>query len=102
MGGRATIKVTLADVCKICARYVQGVCKMCARCAQYYMCVPLEPWRPLATLGDPWRPLAINGDMPENGHFENSENRFVGFFYQFPCRVKRAKRLNEKPDFGTG
>ena len=61
-----------------------------------------NPWRPSATLGDPWRPLATIGDMSENGHFENSENRFVGFFYQFTCRVKRAKRLNQKPDFGTG
>ena len=32
----------------------------------------------------------------------NSENCFVGFFYQFTCCVKRAKQLNEKPDFGTG
>ena len=26
----------------------------------------------------------------------NSENRFVGFFYQFTCRVKRVKGLNEE------
>ena len=29
----------------------------------------------------------------------NSENCFVGFFYQFTCRVKRTKGLNDKPEF---
>ena len=29
----------------------------------------------------------------------NSENRFVGLFYQFTCRVKRTKGLNDKPEF---
>ena len=61
-----------------------------------------QTWGSPLNLGDPWRPLATIGDMPENSNFENSENCFVGFFYQFTCRVKRAKRLNEKPDFGTG
>ena len=29
----------------------------------------------------------------------NSENCFVGLFYQFTCRVKRTKGLNDKPEF---
>ena len=29
----------------------------------------------------------------------NSENRFVGFFYQFTCRVKRTKGLEDKNEF---
>ena len=29
----------------------------------------------------------------------NSENRFVGFFYQFTCRVKRTKGLEDKTEF---
>ena len=29
----------------------------------------------------------------------NSENRFVGLFYQFTCRVKRTKGLNDKTEF---
>ena len=29
----------------------------------------------------------------------NSENRFVGSFYQFTCRVKRVKRYFEKSVF---
>ena len=49
--------------------------------------VPLEPWRPLATIGDPWRPLATCLKMPEN--------RFVGSFYHNTCRVKRVNRFFE-------
>ena len=29
----------------------------------------------------------------------NSENRFVGFFYQFTCRVERTKGLKDKTEF---
>ena len=29
----------------------------------------------------------------------NSENCFVGLFYQLTCRVKRTKGLNDKPEF---
>ena len=29
----------------------------------------------------------------------NSENRFVGFFYQFTCRVERVKGLKDKTEF---
>ena len=29
----------------------------------------------------------------------NSENCFVGLFYQFTCRVKKTKGLNDKPEF---
>ena len=29
----------------------------------------------------------------------NSENRFVGFFYKFTCRVERTKGLKDKTEF---
>ena len=51
---------------------------------------PLEPWRPLATLGDPWRPLAT---MPENGHF----GHFQAFLGMSPMVAKGLQGSRDPP-----